>query len=95
MFVVDIDDIALQRIPDDDVLKELSQQVGNCAIQLGVELGLSMVEIEQTLFLCIQRTYFVKLLMFWKSGNIQEKLSQQFAFWWEQFKPVIQEDLCF
>jgi hypothetical protein len=31
-------------------LKELSQQVGNCAIQLGVELGLSMMEIEQTLF---------------------------------------------
>ena len=47
---IGIDDIALQRIPDDDVLKELSQQVGNCAIQLGVELGLSMMEIEQTLF---------------------------------------------
>jgi hypothetical protein len=31
-------------------LKELSEQVGNCAMQLGVELGLSMVEIEQTLF---------------------------------------------
>jgi hypothetical protein len=27
-------------------LKELSEQVGNCAMQLGVELGLSMVEIE-------------------------------------------------
>jgi hypothetical protein len=31
-------------------LKELSAQVGNCAIQLGVELGLSMVEIEESLF---------------------------------------------
>jgi hypothetical protein len=31
-------------------LKELSKEVGNCAIQLGVELGLNMVEIEQTLF---------------------------------------------
>jgi hypothetical protein len=31
-------------------LKELSEQVGNCAVQLGVELGLSMVEIEQSLF---------------------------------------------
>jgi hypothetical protein len=30
-------------------LKELSEQVGNCAVQLGVELGLSMMEIEQTL----------------------------------------------
>jgi hypothetical protein len=33
-----------------DVLRELSKQVGNCAMQLGVELGLSMVEIEETLF---------------------------------------------
>ena len=31
-------------------MKELSEQVGNCAMQLGVELGLSMVEIEETLF---------------------------------------------
>jgi hypothetical protein len=31
-------------------LKELSEQVGNCAMQLGVELELSMMEIEQTLF---------------------------------------------
>jgi hypothetical protein len=30
-------------------LKELSEQVGNCAVQLGVELGLSMVNIEDTL----------------------------------------------
>jgi hypothetical protein len=30
-------------------LKELSEQVGNCAMQLGVELGLSMVEIEESL----------------------------------------------
>lgn len=50
MFVIDIDNIALQQIPDDDVLRELSNEVGNCAMQLGVELGLRMVEIEQTLF---------------------------------------------
>jgi hypothetical protein len=31
-------------------LKELSKQVGNCTVQVGVELGLSMVEIEETLF---------------------------------------------
>jgi hypothetical protein len=49
LFVIDIDNIALQQIPDDDVLRELSEQVGNCAMQLGVELGLSMVEIEETL----------------------------------------------
>ena len=50
MFVIDIDNIALQQIPDDDVLRELSNELGNCAMQLGVELGLRMVEIEQTLF---------------------------------------------
>ena len=50
MFVIEIDSNALQQIPGDDVLRELSKQVGNCAMQLGVELGLSMVEIEQTLF---------------------------------------------
>ena len=49
MFVIDIDNIALQQIPDDEVLRELSKQVGNCAMQLGVELGLSMVKIEETL----------------------------------------------
>jgi hypothetical protein len=49
LFVIDIDNIALQLIPDNDVLRELSEQVGNCAMQLGVELGLSMVKIEETL----------------------------------------------
>jgi hypothetical protein len=41
--------IYLHRNGLDDALKELSEQVGNCAMQLGVELGLSMAEIEQTL----------------------------------------------
>ena len=48
--VIGIDNIALQQIPDDDVLKELSEQVGSCAMQLGIELGLSMVDIEESLF---------------------------------------------
>jgi hypothetical protein len=30
--------------------RELSKQVENCAMQLGGELGLSMVEIEKTIF---------------------------------------------
>ena len=40
----------LQRIPDDDLLEELSRQVGNCALELGVALGLSMVDIEESLY---------------------------------------------
>ena len=67
MFVIDIDNIALQQIPDDDVLRELSKQVENCAMQLGGELGLSMVEIEKTIFK--YSNIQVKHLMFWKSGK--------------------------
>ena len=38
-----------QEIPGNDLLWDLSQSVGNCAIHLGVELGLDMVKIEETL----------------------------------------------
>jgi hypothetical protein len=41
---------ALQCIPNDVLLEELSRQVGNYAVQLGVSLGLSMVDIEDSLF---------------------------------------------
>ena len=47
---IGIDNIVLQQIPDDDVLKELSKEVGNCAMMLGVQLGLSLVDIEESLF---------------------------------------------
>jgi len=40
---------ALQEIPEDDVLQDLSKEVGNCAIHLGVELGLKWASIEETL----------------------------------------------
>jgi hypothetical protein len=45
---IGINNDALKRIPDDDVLKELSVQVGNSAMQLGVVLGLNMVDIEES-----------------------------------------------
>ena len=41
--------MALQEIPKDDVLRDLSRKVGNCAMHLGVELGLSMATIEEIL----------------------------------------------
>ena len=41
---------ALQQIPNDVLLEELSHQVGNIAVELGVALGLSMVDIEDSLF---------------------------------------------
>ena len=45
---IGINNDALKQIPDDDVLKDLSEKVGNCAMQLGVELGLNMVDIEDS-----------------------------------------------
>jgi hypothetical protein len=41
---------ALQEIPEDDVLQDLSKIVGNCAKHLGDELGLSTAAIDWILF---------------------------------------------
>jgi hypothetical protein len=49
--------MALQEIPKDDVLWDLSREVGNCAMHLGVELGLSMATIEETLKRCRNITF--------------------------------------
>jgi hypothetical protein len=45
---IGINNDALKRIPGDGVLEELSRKVGNCAMQLGVVLGLNMVDIEES-----------------------------------------------
>jgi hypothetical protein len=49
-YFLEIASRALQEIPEDDVLKYLSKEVGNCATHLGVELGLSMAAIEKILY---------------------------------------------
>lgn len=36
----------LQKIPTHDALINLSKQIGNCALELGIELGLKVAEIE-------------------------------------------------
>ncbi|VDI17402.1 Hypothetical predicted protein, partial [Mytilus galloprovincialis] len=46
----EIEDINLQAIPSDQHLKELSNQIGNCPLQLGIELGLSFTDVDQSLF---------------------------------------------
>jgi hypothetical protein len=79
LFVIDIDNIALQQIPDDDVLRELSKQAENCAMQLGGELGLSMVEIEKTIFK-YSRDIFSQAFDVLKKWKKIVKLSQQFVF---------------
>lgn len=36
--------------PSDEVLEELSHRLGNCVIQLGIELGISFNSIEETMY---------------------------------------------
>ncbi|XP_052097944.1 uncharacterized protein LOC127732814 isoform X7 [Mytilus californianus] len=40
---------SLHDIPSDDVLKEVAQRIGNRAIQLGIELGLSFNELQESM----------------------------------------------
>ena len=47
--VYENENTTLQKSPGDDVLKVLSTKLGDCAIQLGVELGLPVAEITETL----------------------------------------------
>ncbi|XP_052059249.1 uncharacterized protein LOC127711894 [Mytilus californianus] len=47
--LLDIAEIRLQEVPHDNVLKDLPKNLGNCAIQLGIELGVSISSIEETL----------------------------------------------
>ncbi|CAC5406648.1 unnamed protein product [Mytilus coruscus] len=48
--LLEIANLDLQIIPTDKHLQELSNHIGNCPMQLGMELGLSFEEIEQSLF---------------------------------------------
>ncbi|XP_071178329.1 uncharacterized protein [Mytilus edulis] len=47
--LLDIADVRLQEVPDDDVLQGLPKNLGNCAIPLGIELGISISSIEETM----------------------------------------------
>lgn len=40
----------MEEIPSDEVLKMLSREMGNCIIQLGLELGLSFSSIQETMY---------------------------------------------
>ena len=72
---IGIDNSTLQQIPDDDVLKELSKVVGNCAMQLGVELDLSMVDIEESLVNYSKDMYSrtLDILRKWKNSRKDDK----------------------
>ena len=70
-YILDIANSALQEIPEDDVLHELSRTVGNCAMHLGIELGLSMATIEETLKRCRNITFdeIFDVMKKWKTSS--------------------------
>ena len=50
VFIQDIATDALEESPEDYVLKDLSTKVSDCAMYLGIELGLTRETIEEILF---------------------------------------------
>lgn len=65
---------ALQETPSDDVLKRLPRQLGNCVIQLGIELGLSFASIEETMYNYPKDMYsqLYDVLKKWKESREQK-----------------------
>lgn len=62
----------LQTIPKDDVLNELSRRIGNCVIQLGIELGLNFTSIEESIYRFPKDMYgqIYDILKKWKEQKI-------------------------
>lgn len=48
IFFSEFADFKLCETPGDDVLKALSYQIGNCALQLGIELGVTLYGVENS-----------------------------------------------
>lgn len=48
----DFANINLQDIPDKNLLKNLSKHIGNCPLQLGIELGLTFATIQSSMYEC-------------------------------------------
>lgn len=69
--LIDIVDVRLQEVPHDDVLYGLPKHLGNCAIQLGIELGVSMSSINETMVRHHKDMYdqISDILRKWKSSG--------------------------
>ena len=63
-------------IPDDDILLQLPYHMGNCAVQLGVELGLSTSDIVETICEYPRKIMEQKsdILMKWKRQSTTKNL---------------------
>lgn len=70
--MVDIADVRLQEIPNDDVLNGLPGNLGNCAIQLGIELGITVSSINESLVRHHKDMYqqISDILRKWKSSRV-------------------------
>ncbi|XP_052066348.1 uncharacterized protein LOC127705994 [Mytilus californianus] len=69
--LIDIADSRLQEIPADEVLNRLPKHIGNCVIQLGIELGLSFYSIEETMHNHFKDMYsqLYDILKKWKQSS--------------------------
>lgn len=69
--ISDIADSRLQEIPADEVLNRLPKHIGNCVIQLGIELGLSFNSIEETMHNHFKDMYsqIYDILKKWKQSS--------------------------
>ncbi|XP_063399233.1 uncharacterized protein LOC134683858 [Mytilus trossulus] len=69
--LMDIADSRLQEVPADEVLNRLPKHIGNCVIQLGIELGLSFNSIEETMHNHFKDMYsqIYDILRKWKQSS--------------------------
>lgn len=67
----DIASSKLQEIPSDEVLRLLPREMGNCIIQLGLELGLSFSSIQETMYKYPKEMYeqLYDILRKWKQSG--------------------------
>ncbi|XP_071177448.1 uncharacterized protein [Mytilus edulis] len=73
--LLDIADVRLQEVPHDEVLNGLPQNIGNCAIQLGIELGITISSIKETMVRHHKDMYgqISDILIKWKSSRKELK----------------------
>ncbi|CAG2200448.1 unnamed protein product [Mytilus edulis] len=69
--VLYVSEIRLQSTVDDDVLTELPKHIGNCVIHLGIELGLTVEDIEATMYNYPKDMYsqIASVLRIWKRSS--------------------------
>ena len=74
-YFLENENIKLQEPPDDKVLEDLSAKLGDCALHLGVELGLSMAAIKRILKKCENdiKKETLCVMKEWKEDSSQDK----------------------